>query len=127
MMLDVARAGADARLVERDRFRNGGGQRPNPGKMPRAVGDRAARPVRDQEERFAPEVGPRIARDGEDIDVGGTDVRNPEAFGQRAMRKSGAVFDTAESLFRNRRSWATGFAEYRPPISPRCSRRRSSI
>ena len=48
----------------------------------------------------------RIARDGEDVDVRGPRAGEPQAFGQREMRKSSVVLDPAEALLFDRRNQA---------------------
>ena len=98
MMFDKAGARPDDALVEPDRRRDGRRQRADLREIARPIGDRAGRAVPQEEERLAPQMRPRIARHGEQIDVGRLRARHPQTLRDRAMRESGAVLDAAEAL-----------------------------
>ena len=102
MVLDGRGPAADAGRIEIERGGDDVRQRADLDHVLRAIGDRAARPVPQQEQRLPPQMRPGIAGHRKPVDVGRRGARHPQAFRDRAMRESGAMFDAAEALFLDR-------------------------
>ena len=67
-----------------------------------------AGPMRDRKEGLAPEMGARVAGDGEAIDAFRLEAAERQASANRFRWKSRAVLDATESLFFDRRDEPAG-------------------
>ena len=102
VMFDGHRPAADARRIEIERGGDRVGQRSDLQDVSGAIADRAARAMSEEIQRLPPQMRARIARDGEQIDVGRRHARHTQALGEREVRKAGAMLDAAESFLFDR-------------------------
>ena len=117
VMLDEPRPRPDARQIERQRFRNRVRQPAQAREVPRARRDRAVRAMANQEQRLAPEMGARVARDRKDVDVRGREPAHRQTRSHRAMWKAGDVLDAAVALLLDRRDELTVFQQRRRHVA----------
>ena len=102
MMLHVPHPWSDGVLLQSDRGSDGVREGVDARQIAHAVANRPFGTIPQREQRLAPEVSVRSARDGEDVDISRTDSADTQALRDRARRESRNVLDAAQSLFLDR-------------------------
>src|SRR5689334_485636 len=99
MMFDETGSGARRRPLEAEGVGNARWHASHAGKIAGARADGASRSMAQDEPGFAQEMRPRIARDGEQIDLARLDAAKLETGSQRLLGKPGVVLDPPVALF----------------------------